>query len=216
MRFITILFIVVISQFTTVSGQTGSSSVQKVQNAKYLGGNLSELIKKRIVYPEAAIENSIDGDVIVSFVVNSNGKLDSLTVTESPGDILSVEVKSALKRIMNNWMPCRINGNKVNRQYSIVFRFRLYKNRKPPVYRERADKLFIREKYKKALKFYNRAIEDNSYDYRLFDSRAETRDELGDTEGADTDFRKAERLQNTIITVVDIVVIRTTHMNSVI
>ncbi len=214
---VTILLIAVIFQMSfTVNGQTGNVVKQNTTKAEYLAGNLAKIIEDRITYPEEAIKNNVKGDVLLSFVINSSGRLDSLEVTESPVGILSYEAKSAINRIKNIWKPCTVNGKKVNKRYSIVFRFRLYKNKKPPTYIKRADKLFNRDKYKKALKLYNKAIEDNRYNYKLFESLAETKDMLGDKDGAEADFKKVDRLIDNIMVIVDVVVVRTTHMNSVI
>ena len=74
----------------------------------------------------------------------------------------------------------------------------------PPDYKERTDKLIDKEKYERALKLYDKAIDDNQYDYELFESRSKVKEILGDTDGAEMDHLDSGRLRNEIISVVNI------------
>jgi tetratricopeptide (TPR) repeat protein len=115
-----------------------------------------------------------------------------------------------LNAIKDEWSPCKINGEPVDKKYFIIFRFRSYLYSQPPNYKEKAEKLFKKEKYEKALLNYDKAINENKYDYKLFESRSELKKLMGDTEGARIDSLESIRLQNEVISVVDIAMISIT------
>lgn len=181
-----------------------SATISYHEHARYKNGNIKEALGKVCLYPRDALVNHIQGDVILSFTISKKGKM------ENPGAISITDVNlynnsvKALNSIDNEWLPCMENGKAVDRNYSIVFRYRIYTNSRPPAYRQRADKLFKKEKYKKALKFYNRAIEENKYDHLLYSSRSKVKNLLGDSEGAATDLAETEKLKNSVLTVIDL------------
>jgi hypothetical protein len=78
-------------------------------------------------------------------------------------------------------------------------------------FKSMADKKIKKQDYEKALLLYDKAILGNPYDYRLFQSRSKVKLLLGDEEGARIDQRTSERLNNEIMSVIDVGVIRTTR-----
>jgi tetratricopeptide (TPR) repeat protein len=207
MKKIAILFI---STFLLLSFLVKSQTLQKsdpiskIENAKYLKGDLTKELKSNIKYPRKGLVNNIQGDVILSFIIDRNGKLDSLAILNSPDVLLSTTSIVAFSEIDNEWSPCKINEQPIGQSYLIIFRYRRYLNEVPPEYKNKAEKFFKKQKYEKALKYYDKAIKDNQYDSELFESRSKIKEVLGDIEGAKLDKLISANLKNKIISIVDI------------
>ncbi|MGE0089832.1 MAG: energy transducer TonB [Bacteroidales bacterium] len=194
--------------FSQISNTTDSLPI--IENAKYLKGDLNAILNSTIKYPTDGLKSNIQGDVVLSFLITKNGKLDSLVILSSPSMALSTASVITLNSLENEWTPCKINNKSIDKKYLIVFRYRMYLNTTPPTYKKDADKLFKKQKFDKALKLYNKAIKENQYDYELFEARALTKENLGDTEGAKEDRASSILIKNEILTFVDVAgIIRT-------
>ena len=75
-------------------------------------------------YPESAETDSIEGRVIVQFVVEKDGSLSNYDVLQSPDDRLTEEAMRVL-RMMPRWQPGQQNGRKVRCRYKVPFKFRM-------------------------------------------------------------------------------------------
>ncbi len=189
-----------------------SSANSNVENAQYLKEDLTKLLQKNIKYPIEALKNKIQGDVILSINIDKNGNMNSLNIISSPSEILSSSSLASFNHVENEWSPCKVNGNPVSKNYLIVFRYKFYLNTQPPEYKKRAEKFVKKQKYEKALKYYNNAITENQFNYELFESRSKLNKILGDTEGAKNDSQQSDRLKNKIISLVDIAAIGQTRV----
>lgn len=127
--------------FVSVRAQTTQSTVQGAdvpgkkdtavfvaveQNPGFPGGigKLMEYINKNLKYPKVAKQASLEGRVIVSFVVERDGSLTGIKVRKS----LSPETDAeAIRLIMNSpkWVPGMQGGRAVRVQYSIPITFKL-------------------------------------------------------------------------------------------
>ena len=79
--------------------------------------NVNEYIARQIVLPEDAMQNSLDGKVVLRFIVNEKGDLDSIRIIKS----LLPSIDSTVLRIVDNmppWRPGIQNGNPVRVYYS--------------------------------------------------------------------------------------------------
>ena len=85
---------------------------------------LFEYLKQHMRYPKVAEKDSIEGRVIVSFVVERNGKLTNFKVVKSPDPSLSEEVLRVTKS-MPKWNPAKQFGKPVRTKYTIPINFRL-------------------------------------------------------------------------------------------
>ena len=186
-------------------------TILTIENAKYLNGDITKLLQSELKYPIEALKNSIEGDVIISFIINKHGKLEDLTILESPDIILSTCSLVSFDKIKNEWNPCKINGNSINKKYLLVFRYRIYLNTEPPEYKKKAGKFVDNQKYERALKYYNKAIKENSFDFELFESRSKIKELLEDTIGAKQDSIESVKIKNEIITFIDMAAIGITR-----
>ena len=85
---------------------------------------LFEYLKQHMRYPKAAEKDSIEGRVIVSFIVEKNGKLTNFKVVKSPDPSLSKEALRVAKS-MPKWNPGKDYGKPVRVKYTLPITFRL-------------------------------------------------------------------------------------------
>lgn len=202
-KIIILLGVVFLTCGTVANGQTSQGADSAFVKASYLKGHISNVMRHNSKYPIEAAMNKVQGDVIASFVIDAEGKLDDIAIVSSPGKSLSKSVITALNKIKEEWRPSE-NEKPIAKQYLIVFMFRTYEESIPPTYKSKAEKYLQKEKYEKALKYFDKAIIDNQYDYFLFESRSELKEILGDQEGAKQDDSTSMTLKNEIISVIEI------------
>jgi RNA polymerase sigma factor (sigma-70 family) len=75
-------------------------------------------------YPESAEADSIEGRVIVQFVVEKDGSLSNFDIVQSPDDRLSEEALRVL-HLMPRWQPAQQKGRNVRSRYKVPIMFRL-------------------------------------------------------------------------------------------
>ena len=94
--------------------------------ALYPGGltGLNDFIQREMVYPKAAIKDSVEGIVKVRFVVEANGQILRAEVLESSNEVFNRE---AIRLIMASgpWVPAAINRKPVRSLYILPVYFRL-------------------------------------------------------------------------------------------
>lgn len=118
-----------------ISGQcfstTGADTPYYVyqQMPSFPGGDamLLAFMAKHTKYPPYARENSITGIVIIGFVVNSSGKIEQIQLRKSIDESLDGEAMRVVKLMQKKvrWSPGIAEGEKVNVQYNLPFRFSL-------------------------------------------------------------------------------------------
>ena len=81
-------------------------------------------LMRNLHYPESAEADSIQGRVIVQFVVEKDGRLTNYEVLQSPDDRLSEEALRVL-HLMPRWQPGQKYGRPVRSRYKVPFMFRL-------------------------------------------------------------------------------------------
>lgn len=93
----------------------------------FQGGNIQTFktwVMNQIKYPVEAQKKKIEGRVLVRFVVNSNGKVSSIKVVESPNRLLSEEVVSIVES-SPDWTPGMQRGKNVNVAFHLPIDFKL-------------------------------------------------------------------------------------------
>lgn len=90
----------------------------------FSSGNLLEYVARNIKYPVIAQENGIEGTVVVSFVVNEQGKVADIKVTKKVDASLDKEAMRIIQQ-MPDWKPGKQRGKPVAVQFSIPIEFHL-------------------------------------------------------------------------------------------
>jgi hypothetical protein len=180
-------------------------SIINYEKAKYLKQDLNKFLSTNTGYPYNEMMNEIIGDVEFSFIINKKGMFESLALIKSDNGSLLNSSKNAINSLDGEWSPAKLNDVAVDKKYVIVFRFRCYLIHNPNDYKADGRKLFKKQKYEKALKAFNSGIEENKYDYELFELRSKVKEMLGDNEGATSDQLNAMRLKDEIMSIIDVI-----------
>lgn len=106
----------------------GSVVLDKVSNQlpQFPGGKsaMTNFVQKNLRYPQDAIDNGIQGRVVVSFVIETNGRISDVKVVKGVSPSLD---KEALRIVnsMPNWKPAVRDGEKVRFKYEFPINFQL-------------------------------------------------------------------------------------------
>ena len=77
-------------------------------------------------YPEEAVENGIQGRVLVNFVLDEKGKVHDVRVVRGVNELLDAEAVRVVSA-SPNWRPARVRGEKVKCEISMYIEFKLEK-----------------------------------------------------------------------------------------
>ncbi|HQQ95828.1 MAG TPA: TonB family protein [Cyclobacteriaceae bacterium] len=81
-------------------------------------------------YPEAALKDSIQGTESVSFVINKEGKPETIVILHSLGALFDDESRRLITN-MPPWKPARHNGQPVRARITMPLTFSITKNTHP-------------------------------------------------------------------------------------
>lgn len=84
---------------------------------------LNNFLDKKIKYPIAALDNDVQGTVVVNFIVEKDGSLTNLKTDRKLGFGLDEEAIRVLK--LSKWLPAIQDGKSVRVGYSIPIKFTL-------------------------------------------------------------------------------------------
>jgi protein TonB len=88
--------------------------------------SLYAYFNSNLVYPSAALKDSIQGVETVSFVINTDGKPEKITVKQSLGEPFEKEARRLIEN-MPQWKPATLNGKPVPSQMSVPLTFQIQK-----------------------------------------------------------------------------------------
>lgn len=96
------------------------------EKAEYPGGlsSLHTFLSNNIQYPQSAIEENIQGKVIVSFKVCADGELCNLKIQKSLNPETDNEALRVVKRMMK-WKPAKVKGLPVASYFQLPISFKL-------------------------------------------------------------------------------------------
>lgn len=84
-------------------------------------------IARNLVYPKKAIRNKIEGEVILGFTIDENGKMDKLEVISSPNEILNDAAIQVMLKSKNMWNPGYVHNMPIRISFKIPINFKLGK-----------------------------------------------------------------------------------------
>ena len=87
---------------------------------------LQSWVYKYMKYPQEALDNGIQGRVVVYFEVNKKGKVGNVKVVKGCDPLLDAEAVKVVEA-SPDWKPARLAGKKVNSSMEIGIEFRLEK-----------------------------------------------------------------------------------------
>ncbi|WP_026903853.1 energy transducer TonB [Pedobacter glucosidilyticus] len=111
--------------YKLINGKTGKYTVRETL-ATFKGGQkaLFEFLRNNISYPPEDRIAKVTGRVIVNFVVEADGSLNSFKVIKSPSETLTREAIRVLQKSAN-WEPATTRGVPVKSSYTLPVIFNL-------------------------------------------------------------------------------------------
>lgn len=85
-------------------------------------GAMMKFLAKYMRYPEESRDNGIQGTVVTKFVVNTQGKIEDVSVVRGVAPDLDEEAIRVVK-LMPNWSPGSMKGEKVKVLYHLPVKF---------------------------------------------------------------------------------------------
>lgn len=98
----------------------------------FKAGDITEFklwVAKQVVYPKKALKKAISGKVDCTFVIDENGNLGDIEITNSVDDLLGNEVKRVLKT-SPKWTPGQQRSKAVKVKLSVPVMFNLDEKKK--------------------------------------------------------------------------------------
>ncbi len=162
---------------------------------KYL---CSELRKSDLVF-----ETNEAGTAVIKFTVDERGKLSNIEVVNSVCCVLDEELVDILETTDGMWKPAIRDGNHVamEKEISLAFvcsevancqEFMMSKARKN--FDKANQQMMVKNNPKKALRYYNESIKYCPYETSSLLLRGLCKYEVGDKEGAYTDWKRVNEL----------------------
>lgn len=93
----------------------------------FQGGDLSKFrnwVQSNVKYPQIALENGIQGNVVIKFVVEKDGKLSNIQVLQSPDKTLADAAVAVLQR-SPKWKPGKQRNKPVRVTYTLPVSFKI-------------------------------------------------------------------------------------------
>ena len=100
----------------------GTSSKEESVNT------LLDFVFKNVKYPEEAMQNSIEGLALIKFIINTEGEIQKVRLTKSPGwgiDENVLKMMEKMKKIDAPWTPAIMEKQNVNYEYLLPVKFKL-------------------------------------------------------------------------------------------
>jgi TonB family protein len=98
------------------------------KQAEPAGGyeKLYDYFNQELQYPESALRDSIQGVVVIDFVINVSGKPEQIQIQQSLDSACDIEAKRVIEN-MQPWLPASFNGKPVPARMSVPVTFQLLK-----------------------------------------------------------------------------------------
>lgn len=121
-------FLLILVGLLSLVGHAQDEYIQHESQPVFPGGqdSLMSFLKANLKYPKECVRDSIEGRVLVSFVVNKDGSVKNIAVVKGVNHLLDEEACRVVS-IMPAWKPGLVKGNPVNVKYTLPITFRLPK-----------------------------------------------------------------------------------------
>lgn len=98
------------------------------KQAEPAGGyeKLYDYFNQELQYPESAVRDSIQGVVVIDFVINVSGKPEQIQIQQSLDNACDTEAIRVIEN-MQPWIPASLNGKPVSARVSVPLTFQLLK-----------------------------------------------------------------------------------------
>lgn len=136
-RYIKQLFVIILFISATdlkANAQNDNAVHSKVDSTAIFPGDgldkLIDYVTSNIVYPAKAKENNVQGTVFISFVIETDGSIDSIKIMHGIGSGCDEEVVRVLKA-SRGWGPAKLNNLVVRSKFTVPIIFSLPGSKTP-------------------------------------------------------------------------------------
>ncbi len=105
----------------------GCANNENIDNCTQL--KIEQFVQNNIKYPQDALIQEIEGDVIIACVITKKGEVKGVKILKDIGGGCGDEA-SRLVSMMKNWMPAREDGEAVNVIHNIIINFTINQKNK--------------------------------------------------------------------------------------
>lgn len=112
---------------------------------------INQNVATKLIYPDNALINNVEGTVIVSFYLKEGGVISNIKIEKSVQSDLDSAAVKYIKQISENWTPYRENDKVIKKPIYFPVNFRIkdgYPNQKPFKQGLKNDTLNLNQKYK--------------------------------------------------------------------
>lgn len=165
-------------------------------------GYLNDYLLANIQYPANSVLWNEEGVEVVKFVVTPNGEIADIAVINSISREIDDEVCRVLNTTSGFWRPSMENGRPVAREKEVSISFTTDRTNPSDRFLKMAKQAFaagnkrfyVKENYKNALFFYDRAVCYMPKDKSALLIRGMCKYQLGDKKGACNDWNRVKTL----------------------
>ena len=124
--FISIISVLMLAFSSSVFAEGEELTVRANQHAYFPGGQtaLTTWLSENLRYPQECIDKKVDGEVIVSFIVERDGSITGIHLEQAVDPRLDAEAKRVVG-VMPNWVAAEMNGVKTRSRLWLPIRFTL-------------------------------------------------------------------------------------------
>jgi tetratricopeptide (TPR) repeat protein len=161
--------------------------------------NLNDFLLSGIEYPVKSIKSGYEGTEVIQFVVTQKGNITDIVAINSVSEIIDSEIKRVLEITNGMWIPGTVNDEPVAMENEISVVFKISEKSdfvdKAKQNLESGNKLlFVQKRPEKALKYFDKSITLLPNEETLLAVRGLCRYEIGDNEGAKSDWNRLKIL----------------------
>ncbi len=191
---------VLITTITTAQNQMlNSVEVTLPVFVENVSNSIDEFLQKNAEYPTESYLAGLEGTEVVKFVVLKDGKLSDFSVVNSVSPEIDNEVIRLLSFTNLKWLPGTKNGIPVEMETEVSLAFKVKQTSDFVEMAKRNMKkgnelLFVKNQPKRALKYFDSAINFLPYNETILGIRGLCKYRIGDEKGADSDWSRANIL----------------------
>lgn len=109
---------------TTQTESVNDISVERASFHNQYQYDFGQWVTDRLVYPQQAMLNEIEGCVDVMFTIDKVGRVVNVRVDRGASEVLNKEVMRVIS-LSPRWKPMKINGESVESHYTMRINFSL-------------------------------------------------------------------------------------------
>jgi tetratricopeptide (TPR) repeat protein len=193
MQFLFLITVVSIS----LNGQENKNST--FEQAKLKNEDVDKFFAKNTSFPMGVnfANNNVQEQVVLSFIINKNGEIDSIKFLNNPNKQFAIEALLALDKSTGLWIPSKSNGQPLDKRFRAVFNFTTKKSFFD--FKNKALKLQKKGDNEKALQAIDKALKIDGYDIELYQIRCMIYKNLNSNDLANSDIEKIKELNDNLL-----------------